>query len=221
LGVLALLVVPSLGRAVDVDPSGHVKFRARLYTEGSIATEDSEPQTRTAHAAGQLISHRTFFQPELEADLRPWLSLGLDEFSFRLALWAFYDGIYDYGTSQYDRARDALGARFSEGRTSSAPVTRTDTVRSPYKTFAYQPDPVLSDDMPFRVNEAYFNLAKGPLSVRVGRQAISWGESDTIALLDQTNPFDLTRGIPGLFEDIDEARIPLWTLRTTLSLGSW
>src|SRR5205814_10456527 len=44
----------------------------------------------------------------------------------------------------------------------------------------------------FRINEAYFNLAKGPLFVRVGRQTISWGESDTIALLDQSMPFNLT-----------------------------
>lgn len=219
--VLLLLALPLGAAAVNLDQAGHLKLRARLYTEASIAIEDSQPQTRTTHAAGQLLSHRTFFSPELDADLRPWLSLGLDEFSFRLALWAFYDGVYDYATSQYDRARDALGARFSEGVTSSAPVTRTDRRRSPYAVYAYQPDPVLSEDMPLRVNEAYVNLGKGPLALRVGRQAISWGESDTIALLDQTNPFDLTRGIPGLFQDIDEARIPLWTLRTTLSLPRW
>jgi len=34
----------------------------------------------------------------------------------------------------------------------------------------------------------YFNLTKGPLFVAVGRQSISWGESDTIGLLDANNP---------------------------------
>ena len=65
-----------------------------------------------------------------------------------------------------------------------------------------------------RINELYIDYTKGPVFVRVGRQAISWGESDTIALLDVQNPFDLTLGAPGFFQDVDEARIPLWTLRT-------
>jgi hypothetical protein len=72
--------------------------------------------------------------------------------------------------------------------------------------------------VPFRINEAYFNFVKGPVFVRAGRQSISWGESDTIGLLDANNPFNLTLGIPGIFQDIDEARIPLWTLRTTYNL---
>jgi hypothetical protein len=77
-------------------------------------------------------------------------------------------------------------------------------------------------DLPFRINEAYFNIVKGPLFLRLGRQTISWGESDTIGLLDASNPFDLTRAIPGIFQDLDEARIPLWTARGTYSLfESW
>src|SRR5581483_7994559 len=90
----------------------------------------------------------------------------------------------------------------------------------PRKTYEYQPDPVLGGygDVPFRVNEAYFNFSKGPLFVRVGRQAISWGESDTVALLDANNPFNQTLGIPGIFQDVDEARIPLWTIRSTYNL---
>ncbi|TMA55209.1 MAG: DUF1302 domain-containing protein [Deltaproteobacteria bacterium] len=99
-------------------------------------------------------------------------------------------------------------------------------MRDTRKVYTYQPDPVLgrdndagdAADLPFRINEAYLNLARGPLFLRVGRQAISWGESDTIALLDQSNPFNLTLGLPGIFQDIDEARIPLWTLRGTYSL---
>jgi len=68
------------------------------------------------------------------------------------------------------------------------------------------------------VNELYLSYSKGPLFLRIGRQSISWGESDTIALLDQNNPFDITLGVPGLLQDLDEARIPLWTVRSTLRL---
>src|SRR5262245_47615777 len=209
--VLLVLALPALADAVFLDPGRRVELRARLYNEASVSTEGSQPQTSTPHFGGQLFSNRTFFNPELETDLNGWVPW-VDEASFRLAIWGFYDGIYDYGTSQYNRARDRLGARFTQGVTSTAPITRTDTVRSSYQTYAYQRDPVMGA-IPFRLNEMYLNLVKGPLSVRVGRQAISWGESDTIALLDQSNPFDLTRGVPGVFEDIDEARIPLFTLR--------
>lgn len=69
-----------------------------------------------------------------------------------------------------------------------------------------------------RVNELYLSYSKGPLFVRLGRQSISWGESDTIALLDANNPFDITLGVPGFFQDLEEARIPLWTLRTSYEL---
>jgi hypothetical protein len=73
-----------------------------------------------------------------------------------------------------------------------------------------------------RVNELYLSYTKGPFFLRFGKQSISWGESDTIALLDQSNPFDLTLAAPGFFEDIDEARIPLYTLRTSYNLfDSW
>src|SRR4029434_11014393 len=69
-----------------------------------------------------------------------------------------------------------------------------------------------------RINELYFDYTHGPFFIRVGKQAISWGESDTIAILDVSNPFDLTLGAPGFFQDVEEARIPLWTIRSTYKL---
>ena len=225
--VLALgAALPGAANAFFLDAAHDFELRARAYTEGALAAEHSAPQTVPSRAPLQLISHRTFVNPELEGKLAPYLPPGLDDVSFRLALWGFYDGVYDYGTGQYDRARQSLKARFTEGRTDTAPVTRTDELRDTRKIYTYQPDPVLGRDndpgdvadLPLRINEAYVNLARGPLFLRIGRQAISWGESDTIALLDQSNPFNLTLGLPGIFQDIDEARIPLWTLRGTYSL---
>lgn len=223
----ALLVVVGASRAhaIYLDAARNFQFRGRAYTEVSLAAEESQPQTRPDRSPLQVISHRNFVNPELEGKLHPYLPfLQVDDFSFRLALWGFYDGIYDYGTSQYDRAQRSIKGRLSFGHTDTAAVTRNDTLIDPRKAYVYQDDPVLGGygDLPFRINEAYFNLTKGPLFLRVGRQAISWGESDTIALLDANNPFDVTRGVPGLFEDIDEARIPLWTLRGTYDLfQSW
>jgi hypothetical protein len=240
LAVAALLapVLAAPAHAVFLDGARNVALRARLYTEASIATEGSEPQTITKIHTGDVVSHRTFFNPELDANLTRGLSLfNLDEIKFRMALWGFYDGIYDYLDPKWRRQALNTGARFSTGTLSSAPrfPNRADhpifnSKNPPRKWYTYQPDPTLGDDggpgdtaeVPFRMNELYLNLTKGPVSVRVGRQTISWGESDTIALLDQSNPFDVTRAVPGLLEDVDEARIPLWTLRTQIRLfDSW
>jgi uncharacterized protein DUF1302 len=222
--VIVLVALAARADAVYLDVDRDFQFRMRAYNESAFATEESEPQTRPHRAPFQLIEHRNFINPELEGNLTRRLPFHLDDFSFRLALWGFYDGIYEYGTSQYDRARNNIQARLSQGHTNTAPVTRTNQLIDTRKIYTYQGDPVLGGygEIPFRVNEAYFNVTEGPLFLRIGRQAISWGESDTIGLLDANNPFDVTRAVPGLFEDIDEARIPLWTLRGTYRLfDSW
>lgn len=54
------------------------------------------------------------------------------------------------------------------------------------------------------------------LSLRLGRQFISWGETDGLRLLDVINPQDNTfapPAAPNLF-NLDETRIPSWGLRT-------
>jgi hypothetical protein len=54
------------------------------------------------------------------------------------------------------------------------------------------------------------------LTVRWGRQFISWGEADGVRLLDVINPQDATfspPAAPNLF-NLDETRIPSWGLRT-------
>src|SRR4029077_4584399 len=73
-----------------------------------------------------------------------------------------------------------------------------------------------------RINELYLDYKKGPLFLRAGRQSISWGESDDIVFMDRLNAFDLTLGAPGLYQDLDEARIPFYALRATYKvLDNW
>ena len=226
---LACFFIGAPAGAVFLDENRDFQIRARLYNEGAVAAESSEPQTKPSRVPFQLISNRTFFNPEFEAQLTRYQPFTLDDWSFRLALWGFYDGIYEYGTSQYDRARNSIQGKLTQGHLVSE-ANHADFPIEARKIYTYQPDPVLGSygdpgkaaSVPFRINEAYFNFTKGPLFVRLGRQAISWGESDTIALLDANNPFDLSKAIPGVFEDIDEERIPLWTARATYSLfDSW
>jgi hypothetical protein len=53
------------------------------------------------------------------------------------------------------------------------------------------------------------------LHLRLGRQFISWGETDGQRLLDVINPQDLTIGPPAAVNlfDLDETRVPQWGLR--------
>jgi hypothetical protein len=66
--------------------------------------------------------------------------------------------------------------------------------------------------------EFYVDLSRGPLFLRIGRQNLAWGETDTFRLLDAINPLDNTFGGP--FEDLDDRRIPLWMLRGSYNFGT-
>src|SRR5262249_49950922 len=144
-----------------------------------------------------------------------------DDFKFRFAWWGFYDGLYDYLNGPWDEHRRNPNENLGPGG-STIGITRfsqSDHVgRESYVFNDENKNPRHIYASRNRINELYLDYLKGPVFVRAGRQAISWGESDTIALLDVSNPFDLTLAAPGLFEDVDEARIPLWTLRTTVQL---
>jgi len=174
-----------------------------------------------------------------------WLKfLQPDDLRMRVAGWGFYDGIYDYGPDQFNREQKKINENFDpfvsfqtsrpdlirEGgwyvQGSNIDLNRTasgNVVASSFEEIfpGYElKDPRDHYSYHQRVNEAYLSFSKGPLFVRAGKQSLSWGESDTIALLDQTNPFGVLMGAPGFFQDIDEARIPLWTLRTSYDLFS-
>ena len=69
--------------------------------------------------------------------------------------------------------------------------------------------------------EAVLDLKPSDLfKVRLGRQFISWGETDGLRLLDVINPQDGTFApalAPNLF-DLDETRIPSWALRLVYTI---
>jgi hypothetical protein len=234
---VAILLSVGLARsaaAMFLDEDQNVSFRARIYSQAAIRLNDSQQDSTPSFKRGQLVQNRNFFNPELEAKLTShtawmkgsWLDfLAPDDFSARLAGWGFYDGIYDYGSSQFAAEAAKVNADFPDvTKQNGAFYLEGPTVNTKGKTIStifpgvevQNPRDIYETQR--RINELYLNYSKGPLFVRIGRQAISWGESDTIAILDQNNPFDFTVAAPGLFEDLDEARIPLWTVRTSLNL---
>ena len=240
--VVSVLVGSGTSFAYFLDPDHRFDVRVRAYSQLSLLTENSETPsssdiaralsfvpanaplaqkraqinsiTPPKYDAWNLAQHRNFYNPEFDANLSDFMHwAGADEFKFRFAWWGFYDGIYDYLDEKWaDHAR-SYKTRFAE---SNDPANESykfdDHYRRARDLYAHQN----------RINELYFDYSRGPLFVRVGKQAISWGESDTIAILDVSNPFDLSLGAPGFFQDVEEARIPLWTLRSTYKLiESW
>lgn len=176
-----------------------------------------------------------------------WLRwLAPDDLRMRVAGWGFYDGIYDYGPERFNREQKKINENFDpfvafqtsrpdgireggwyiQGSKLDLETFRTASGAVVGRQFSdIFPDYELKDPRDHyayhkRINEFYLSYTKGPLFVRAGKQSLSWGESDTIALLDQTNPFGVLLGAPGFFQDIDEARIPLWTLRTNYDIFS-
>jgi hypothetical protein len=69
------------------------------------------------------------------------------------------------------------------------------------------------------LREAYIDLSLRdlPLSFRLGRQQVIWGESDQFRLMDIINPLDLTWHLQQ--EDFEKLRIPLWLVKTIWDMG--
>ena len=63
-------------------------------------------------------------------------------------------------------------------------------------------------------------FANIPLSLRIGRQMVVWGESDNLRMLDRTNALDTTWHGGGVGQETwDDLRIPYWMIRGTYSFG--
>ena len=239
-----VLLLSTGARGIYLDEEQNITLRARIYSQFSVRTEDSQVFTFPDTFTGQLVQNRNFFNPEVDAKLTSYLNfmngtwadfMSPDDFRFRIAAWAFYDGIYDYGSAQFDRQQSQINSTFNTAVPGMTPRTngwfvKGASIKLPSNPVVGAPNfnavfPGSSELDPrdiyahqARVNELYLSYSKGPFFLRFGRQSISWGESDTVALLDQSNPFDITVAAPGLFMDLDEARIPLYTLRTSYNL---
>jgi hypothetical protein len=240
-GLVCVLVARSTSHAIFLDDQRRFDIRMRAYSQWSVMTEPSEtnrcfnrarglPTPATcppSYQRGDLNQIRNFYNPEFDAklvDFTSWMNdtsafrwMAPEDLRFRFAWWGFYDyGVYDadeWSGNPWNERRRNLKARFSQSDNfEDESFTFSDENKNAEHIYGKRN----------RINELYVDYTKGPLFLRFGRQAISWGESDTIAQMDITNPFDLTLGAPGFFQDTDEARIPLWTFRGTLKLlDSW
>jgi hypothetical protein len=69
----------------------------------------------------------------------------------------------------------------------------------------------------YKLREIYMDVAIPPFSLRLGRQQVTWGETDNFRALDIINPLDLRWHWSR--EPWEDVRIPLWMARAIYDIG--
>jgi len=216
-------------------------------TDVKIVTEqaptDSNPTPRQVRRSMtfpvshtfSLRQHRVFAEVDLRHDLTRlvregfgplallnYLPFKIRKLEYYLSYRGEYEGIYDYGPSEFRTAEQFRDERY--------------VPNSPF----YNPDPNFmgvngksrDDILPGlrhrlrdlgsvrnRLFQAYVQTQIDKVTIRFGRQILAWGETDVFRLLDNINPLDASFG--GLLVALDERRVPLDMLRTTWYLGDF
>jgi len=215
ISVLAAVLVAGTAQAVYLDEARSFMVTGKVFTQASLRVEDSDSGGRRCLSslqsgcegwtfpntkAGQLIQHRNLLDLEIYHDIAkgigPQFTL-LDQFGYRVRAKYFYEGVYDYGPTKYS---DTSTAVFPTDKEGLLHAQHLDTQHNP-------------------LWNAYVDIARSNMKFRIGRQDLSWGETDGFRLLDMIEPLDGRFGFP-LVEDLDDRKIPLWMVRPTWSIGT-
>jgi hypothetical protein len=232
----AALLLPDSSAAISLDKEGDLKFGLRTYVDTRIGTEDSDQGTpyfvnrklvRTAgatfpySAAGHLRQNRFFLEAELTHNLDRLTEEGigplglLKDLPFRIkdlgydvTFRAEADGIYDWGPREYSTASEFKAPPALPIPIPGLAAVDLGAARKSLRAHAVHRE---------RLFQAYVQGSVGRLFLRLGRQNLSWGETDGFRLLDNINPLDNSFG--GFLIPLDERRVPLDMVRAQYYLG--
>ena len=226
--VAGVLLWPALLHARFLDEAQTLRFNGRVYNRTALAVENASGNTRlqTPYNAFNMLQNRTFVQVEMRHDLvdlvegsyeghlgmlapllKPLQWLQLEDISYFMTYRGEYDGVWDYGPAVFRERFPLLsncGQPSKQKRTSPRQFTDCSRVNSRR-----------SLRMRHRLFEAYVDLSWEALFLRIGRQNLSWGETDAFRLLDQINPLDASFG--GFLVSLDDRRVPLDMVRAVYS----
>ena len=215
--------------AVFVDEAETIRFNGRVYNRTAMAVDSATENTRlqTPYNSWNMLQNRTFVQMELRHNLTdlvmgrsegplaavqsllsPLSFLDPDDFEYFVTYRGEYDGVWDFGPDVFSERFPLLSDCGTPGKA---------TQKKPGAFDCTQVDTRQRRRSRHRLFEAYLNYTKGPLFVRIGRQNLSWGETDVFRLMDQINPLDASFG--GFLVTLDERRIPLDMLRVVYGFG--
>jgi hypothetical protein len=194
IGFLALLLKPAVVNAASLLGDDWEKFfKEKVSISGFVENLSGLSVgggSKFFNTSNRLDKQRFTIQPEINVDMADWAKFFIS--------WKFAKEIR-YSSEVKSRKATVTYPPFPPGQPVKAlPNTYYDT---------FSPVPW----------EAVLDLSPTDnLKVRLGRQFISWGETDGVRLLDLINPQDLTYSppaAPNLF-NLDETRIPWTGLRT-------
>ncbi len=209
LAVATVMLSPLPARAVYLDTDDTVQLLGRVYSQAALRTEDSSGFTFPRTPAGHLVQHRNLLEVELAHSLDRWLDekpAWLADLGYRLRFKGVYEGLWDYGPREYSEQVEVNPPSPFDPQAPAAGRT-VNRARINRRILGHR----------YELWNGYAQGSAGPLFLRVGRQDLSWGETDGFRLLDMIEPLDNRFGFP-LVEDLDDRRTPLWMLRATLAV---
>jgi Protein of unknown function (DUF1302) len=235
-----LLAWGTTAGALTLDDQSEMRLGMRAYSNIRVNTEaqrgGDDPLSFPRSGVGHIRQHRYFLQLKFDHNLKRlsqnygwgWLLGGWmnpDEFSYSLQYRGEGEGIYDYGATEWS-SRTALDNFRSDLPSNPAlgldPEVCARKLKRPDGSVVSFCDERLSKlrriaRQRHRFFAGYLDIGKGPVSVRVGRQVLVWGETDVFQLLDRINPTDA--GFGGFLLALDERRVPLDMVRASYRFG--
>ncbi len=232
----AAMLVAGLGArpawSITVDDRGEMRFGMRAYTNVRIATEqrggDDDPLSFPNSPPGHVQQHRYFLELKFDHNIRRLATEGRglaavfgwlqpDELDYSLQYRGEWEGVYDYGPSEY-RDPVATALRYQADLPDAPALNLSPDIPEALARRRARLIQRISRHR-HRFFLGYIDIAKGPVFVRAGRQILAWGETDIFRLLDNINPLDSSFG--GFLIALDERRVPLDMLRASYRFGSF
>ncbi|MEW6301075.1 MAG: hypothetical protein AB1671_25635, partial [Thermodesulfobacteriota bacterium] len=204
-GLLAAFMAVALSTAAAwgyyFDDRREMSLSGFAYTRGTWALSNDDIGTyKGLWQRGNLVQHRNFVTLEWRHNVNraakefptpfgPVFSfLNFDAFDYYLNMRFEYDGVWEWGGNKAALLRQGgknHNAKYFGQIKESYPGQFTRFVEFEYASSRRR---IKEGLWQLRLFEWYFNITKGPLFIRLGRQNLSWGESDGFRLLDQINP---------------------------------
>ena len=166
-------------RAIYANKSNTFLIQGKFNTRATWRTADTPETNMIPIRAGDLVQHRSTLMIDLKHHLGEIIPV--TTVSYYLQGRGFYDGVWDYGPSAFsdDRTRWLYGLSNRE---------EIDEEKWDVELF-----------------QGYLDLNWGGFSLRIGKQALSWGEMSVLRIFDGSNPLDnQSVGV-----DLEERILPL------------
>jgi hypothetical protein len=235
LGILVVAAVPDAARAtmrLDQLGAGRLELSGNVQSQNILRHESADNNW-------QFIQNRNVFRARLDWEavqgsqlMGKWRMPGIRKAKVFMLYRFAYDSIYDFTPDTIparDFRRTDTRALFGAGGKQNAGPDGIEPAGIPQRARTLDGVPRGELDaykFDNQIREAYVDLAfrRVPLSLRVGRQQVVWGETDNFRMLDRVNSLDLSwhffHEVPPPAFGWDEIRRPFFLVKGLYNLGA-